>query len=141
MVSTLLWAANGLTRQATLPDGAIALARSIPSAGALYPLEVYALCQRVNGVRDGLYHYSVWNHALEPVRPGMSIEDFREALPAPSFIDDANVLLFLAAIFLRTQRKYGPRGYRFILLEAGHAAQNICLMAVQAGLASLRIGG
>ena len=104
-------------------------------------MEVYALCQRVNGVPEGLYHYSVWNHALEPVRPGMSFEDFRDAMVAPSFVDDANVLLFLAAIFLRTQRKYGPRGYRYILLEAGHAAQNLCLMAVQAGLASLCIGG
>jgi SagB-type dehydrogenase family enzyme len=57
------------------------------------------------------------------------------------FIQDANVLFFLVGVFAWTQTKYGPRGYRFILLEAGHAAQNICLAATQTGLASLCIGG
>ncbi len=141
VLSTLLWAANGLTRQAELPDGTLCINRSIPSAGGLYPLEVYALIQRVEEIPDGLYHYGVWGHTLEPLRAGASFQDFRESFLAFPFILDANVVLFLSAIFLRTQRKYGPRGYRYILLEAGHSAENVCLAATEAGLGSLCIGG
>jgi SagB-type dehydrogenase family enzyme len=57
------------------------------------------------------------------------------------FVEHANVLLFLGAVFARTQKKYGPRGYRYVLLEAGHAAQNVCLAAAEGGLGSLCIGG
>jgi SagB-type dehydrogenase family enzyme len=141
-LSTLLWAANGLTRQAELPpDGVSCLNRSVPSAGGLYPLEVYPLVQRVEATPGGLYHYGVWGHTLEPVRTGATFEDFRSATLAYPFFEDANVVLFVAAVFARTQRKYGPRGYRYILLEAGHAAQNICLAATGKGLGSLCIGG
>jgi SagB-type dehydrogenase family enzyme len=56
-------------------------------------------------------------------------------------IEHANVVFFLAAVFQRTQKKYGPRGYRYVLLEAGHVAQNICLLAVEQGLGSLCMGG
>jgi len=140
-LATLLWAANGLTRQSELPGGTVCFNRSIPSAGGLYPLEVYALIQRVGSVPDGLYHYGVWDHTLEPTGAGASFQDFRESLLAFPFIQDANVVLFLSAIFLRTQHKYKARGYRYILLEAGHSAENICLAATEAGLASLCIGG
>ena len=140
-LGTLLWSANGLTRRGELPGGTVCMNRSIPSAGGLYPLELYALLQRVESVPDGLYHYGVWDHALEPVGDGASLSGFQEALVSYPFVREANAVLFIAAIFLRTQRKYGPRGYRYILLEAGHAAQNICLAATEAGLASLCIGG
>jgi SagB-type dehydrogenase family enzyme len=56
-------------------------------------------------------------------------------------IRGANLILFLSAVFARSQKKYGPRGYRYIMLEAGHAAQNICLSAVEQGLGSLCMGG
>ena len=140
-LSTLLWAANGLTRQAELPDGVSCINRSVPSAGGLYPLEIYLLVQRLEATPGGLYHYGVWDHTLEPVQTGATFEDFRPATLAYPFFEDANVVLFLAAVFARTQRKYGPRGYRYILLEAGHAAQNICLAATEKGLGSLCIGG
>jgi len=50
-------------------------------------------------------------------------------------------VIVMAAVFLRTQAKYGPRGYRYILLEAGHVGQNICLRAMELGLESLCMGG
>lgn len=140
-LGTLLWSANGLTRQGQLPGGMMCMNRTIPSAGGLYPLEIYALVQRVEAIPDGLYHYGVWDHALEPVSQQASFEDFRDALVAYPFVRDANAVVFVTAIFLRTQHKYGPRGYRYILLEAGHAAQNICLAATEAGMGSLCIGG
>ena len=57
------------------------------------------------------------------------------------FMKDANVVIAMAAVFLRTQVKYGPRGYRYILLEAGHVAQNLCLRSMELGLESLCMGG
>ncbi len=141
ILSTLLWAANGLTRQTELPDGVSCLNRSIPSAGGLYPLEIYPLVQRMEVIPDGLYHYGVRNHTLEPVRTGVTFKEFQPATLAYPFFEDANVVFFVAALFARTQRKYGPRGYRYILLEAGHSAQNICLAATAEGLGSLCIGG
>jgi SagB-type dehydrogenase family enzyme len=140
-LSMLVWAANGLTRQGELPDGNLWMSRTVPSAGGLYPLEVYALVQRVEGLAAGVYHYSVWHHSLEPLGSPMGFRDFEHAVLAFPFIEDANVMLFLVAVFERTQRKYGPRGYRYILLEAGHAAQNVCLAATESALASLCIGG
>ena len=140
-VAALLSAAYGLTRTAHFPDQTSYLCRSVPSAGGLYPLEIFALMQRVEGAADGLHHYDVWNHALEPLPAGPAFEDFRSAMLAFPFVQDANVIFFLAAMFGRTQKKYGPRGYRYVLLEAGHSAQNICLLAAQSGLGSLCIGG
>jgi SagB-type dehydrogenase family enzyme len=140
-LSTLLFAAYGVTRKMQLEDETNYLCRSIPSAGGLYPLEVYVSLQRVEGAADGLHHYNVLNHGLEPVQIGGAFEQLRSVMLAFPFIQDANVLFFLVGVFARTQRKYGPRGYRFILLEAGHSAQNICLAATQTGLASLCIGG
>jgi SagB-type dehydrogenase family enzyme len=113
----------------------------VPSAGGLYPLEIFVLIQRVEGAADGLHHYDVWNHALEPVANGPVFEDFRPAVLAYPFVQEANVLFFLTAVFTRTQKKYGPRGYRYVLLEAGHSAQNLCLLAAHNGLGSLCIGG
>ena len=54
---------------------------------------------------------------------------------------DANLVIVLAAVFTRSQKKYGPRGYRYTLLEAGHAGQNICLRAAELGLSTLCMGG
>ena len=140
-LGTLLWSANGLTRQGQLPGGTMCINRTIPSAGGLYPLEIYALVQRAEAIPDGLYHYGVWDHTLEPVSQGASFQDFRDALVAYPFVRDANAVFLITAIFLRTQHKYGPRGCRYILLETGHAAQNICLAATEGGLASLCVGG
>ncbi len=140
-LATLLWAANGLTRQSELTDGSLWLSRTVPSAGGLYPLEVYAVVQRVEGILDGTYHYSVWNHSLKTIVPALTLRDFERAVLAYPFIEDANVLMLFVAVFKRAQHKYGPRGYRYILLEAGHAAQNVCLAATESALASLCIGG
>jgi len=140
-LSQLLSAAYGLTRTAQMTDQTSYLCRSVPSAGGLYPLEIFPLIQRVAGAGDGLHHYDVWNHALEPLAGASHFDDFRNALLAFPFVQDANAIFFLSAVFTRTQKKYGPRGYRYILLEAGHCAQNICLSATQIGLGSLCIGG
>jgi SagB-type dehydrogenase family enzyme len=140
-VAALLQAAYGiLDGKPSSPESPI-LRRSVPSAGGLYPLEVYALCRAIEGLPDGIYHYDVIAHGLQHMMPGDPFPRLESMLYTYSFIEHANVVIALAAQFKRTQKKYGPRGYRYILLEAGHVGQNVCLMAAELGLASLCMGG
>ena len=117
------------------------LRRTVPSAGGLFPLELYLFTQRVQGLDDGLYHYDVVAHSLRQLRRENLFLTLEPMFYAYPFMKDANVVIAMAAVFLRTQVKYGPRGYRYILLEAGHVAQNVCLRAMELGLESLCMGG
>jgi SagB-type dehydrogenase family enzyme len=139
-VSALAAAAYGIVENASLEGVGIFLRRSVPSAGGLFPLELFVFLQRVEGLSDGLYHYDVRGHSLEPLR-GDPIADLAPFLYPYPFVRDANLVFALAAVFGRNQKKYGPRGYRYTLLEAGHVAQNICLRAVELGLGTLCMGG
>jgi SagB-type dehydrogenase family enzyme len=115
--------------------------RAVPSAGACYPLELYVAAAAVAGAEPGLYHYNVLDHALEVVRLGAFRSELRHLfLDQPRVADAAAVLLF-AAVFRRTAARYGARGYRYVMFEAGHAAQNACLVAGSLGLGSLCLGG
>jgi SagB-type dehydrogenase family enzyme len=139
-VSALAAAAYGIVEVARLEDGGTFLRRSVPSAGGLFPLELFVFLQRVEGLSDGLYHYDVRGHSLELLR-GEPIADLEPFLYPYPFIRDANLVFAVAAVFERNQKKYGPRGYRYTLLEAGHLAQNLCLSAVELGLGTLCMGG
>ena len=140
-LSALAHAAYGVVEIAELSDQTSMLRRTVPSAGGLFPLEIFIFAQRVDGLADGLYHYDVRGHGLELVRPGNLFPALEPLLYTYPFIRDANLVFVLAGVFARTQKKYGPRGYRYILLEAGHCAQNICLAAADLGLATLCMGG
>lgn len=141
-LSALLWGSYGITRtDAALLSGSLALMRSVPSAGGLFPLELYIASQAVEDLPDGLHHYNVRTHALEPMSDRPVFKALEPHLFMYQAIERANIIVFLAAVFNRTQKKYGPRGYRYVLLEAGHVAQNLCLLAVQQGLGSLCMGG
>ena len=141
LLATLLSGACGLSSTALLPDGFARYCRPAPSAGGLYPLEIYVLARRTEDLPDALYHYRLRTHALELVRtapPGAEIAGFLLAQP---FLENANFIFFISAVFGRTQKKYGPRGYRYVLLEAGHVAQTLCLLATERQLGSLCVGG
>jgi SagB-type dehydrogenase family enzyme len=131
-VARLSWAAQGLTGPAGL--------RTAPSAGALYPLEVFVVAGSVAGLVPGTYRYSPERHALALGSPG----DARHALAAAALdqecVEQAPAVLALAAVCARTTRKYGERGVRYLLMEAGHAAQNVCLQAVALGLGAVVVG-
>jgi SagB-type dehydrogenase family enzyme len=128
-------------RLVTFPTGIEMDARTVPSAGGLYPLEVYLLLRRVEGIADGAYHYRVREHALEPLAAPPDRDSLSGALLAEPFLEHANAIVMFSAVLDRTLHKYGARGYRYILLEAGHAAQNLCLLAAERGLSSLCVGG
>lgn len=138
-LSALLRGVYALTRLDHGPTG-VALTRSVPSAGALYPLELRVLLQRTPDLADGLYYYNVRDHALAPLRLAASFADLGRCLVDQRYFANANAVLIFSAVLARTLRKYGARGYRYSLLEAGHAAQNAVLLATEAGLGSLVVG-
>lgn len=130
----VLWAAQGIT--AVSRGFAF---RSAPSAGALYPVETYAVVFAVEGFEPGLYHYDVRGHALERIRPG----DFRRGLAAAAldqgFLMKAGLVLVWTGVFERSKWKYRQRAYRYVYLDAGHIAQNAALAATAMGLGSCQI--
>jgi SagB-type dehydrogenase family enzyme len=131
-LTQLLWATQGMTH----PRGY----RTAPSAGALYPLELYAVVGHMVGLPAGLYRYRGRDHALEAT----SARDLRAELSAAALnqrpVERAPVTFLLTAVYARMTATYGRRGIRYVDMEAGHAAQNLCLQAVALDLKSVVIG-
>jgi SagB-type dehydrogenase family enzyme len=115
--------------------------RAAPSAGALYPLEIYLVVWRIEGVESGIYHYFVADHTLEIVRKGDFCRFVGEYTFSPDIAQQSSALLIISAMFQRTMFKYNERGYRFVFLDAGHVAQNLYLMATAINCGVLPIGG
>jgi len=128
-ISQLLWAAQGITAKQTNHN-----LRAAPSAGALYPMEIYVIN------KDGLFHYFPQDHKLEV----LGHEDLRNDLSASALGQDsvakAALDIVICAVYSRVTGKYGQRGIRYTHIEAGHVAQNIHLQAVVLGLASVPVG-
>jgi SagB-type dehydrogenase family enzyme len=138
-LSGLLFAGYGVTGELRLPgEPAEQPLRTAPSGGALYPLDLYVAAQRTSGVEPGLYHFDPLAHALE--RLGGS-PDLATASPYPELVAEAAIVVLVAAVFWRSRFKYGLRGYRFTLLEAGHVAQNVLLAATALDLGAVVLGG
>ena len=116
-------------------------ARTYPSGGALYPLEIYPVIQRVEGIADGIYHYDPFAHELEEIRTGNFHEQFAAMTFGQETLVTANVILFITGVFARSMWKYGQRGYRYVWIEAGHLGQNFYLVSGALGLASVALGG
>jgi len=132
-LSRLLHAAQGVTADR---EGF----RAAPSAGALYPIELYPVVHDVVGLAPGIYHYAVAEHELELLRA----EDLRAAVTRAGlwqgFLGQAGACFVLSAIFQRTRWRYRERTYRYVLLEAGHVAQNLYLAATSLGLGACAVG-
>lgn len=114
--------------------------RAWPSAGAMYPIEVYPLVNHVEGLARGLYHYSPAEHSLEVLREADLRDDLVRAALGQKFVGRANVALALSIIFRRTLSRYGQRGQRYVLLDAGHLAQNVYLVATSLGMGACGVG-
>jgi SagB-type dehydrogenase family enzyme len=126
-ISNVLWAAQGITEDRYR-------FRTVPSAGATYPLEVFI------AKKDGLYRYVPQSHGLKQ----QSDKDLRQAIAKAAlgqgFIANAGMVVIIAAVFERTSLRYGRRAARYVHVEVGHCAQNIHLEAVALGLGSVPIG-
>jgi len=131
-VSQLLWAAQGITAKWG--------GRTAPSAGALYPLEIYLVVGEVKGLKPGLYHYDPGKHVISLKKD----EDLRKKLTQASLYQDeilkAPVTLIITAVYERTQKKYGKRGIRYVHMEVGSVGENIYLQAQSLNLGTVFIG-
>jgi SagB-type dehydrogenase family enzyme len=136
-LATILDAAYGVTGAI---EGTSQALRTVPSGGALYPLELYVLALRVERLEGGLYHYDPLRHVLEHLRAADG-DCLRALSPYGDVVERCSALVLLTGMFWRSRFKYGARAYRFTLLEAGHLAQNLLLAATVLGLASVPIGG
>jgi SagB-type dehydrogenase family enzyme len=131
-VSQLLWAAQGITR----PGGY----RTAPSAGALYPLEVYLLAGDVTGLDSGLYRYEPESHVLQKTKEGDYRDELSQAALNQEAIRDAPAIIIITGIYERTTGKYGGRGRQYVHMEVGSVSQNIYLQAVSLNLGTVFIG-
>jgi len=131
-VSQLLWAAQGITD----PKGF----RTAPSAGALYPLEVYVVVGDVDGLAEGVYKYVPKKHELMKVLDGDKRKELYKAAVEQGCVREGAVSFVFTAVYERTTGKYGDRGIRYVYMEAGHAAQNLCLEAVALDLGAVTVG-
>ncbi len=131
-VSQLLWAAQGRTSR----DGF----RTAPSAGALYPLEVYLVAGDVDSLADGVYHYQVEEHALRKINDCDQRRNLSACALSQNQITDAAIDIVFTAVFERTTVKYGDRGVMYVYIEVGHAAQNVYLQAEAINLGVCAVG-
>ena len=124
----MLWASQGITAL----SGNYSF-RTAPSGGALYPVETYLSVHTVVGLEPGLYHFDVENFALDRLSRGDSGRAVARACLNQQFMARAGIIFIWSAVFRRCMSKYGNRGMRYILLDAGHICQNTLLAAEATG--------
>lgn len=132
-ISQLLWAAQGVTEKT---KGL----RTAPSAGALYPLEIYLVASYIDWLPAGIYKYQPDGHLLLKVKEGNYQEDLYKASLRQEAAKEAPAVFVFSAVYERTTQKYGQRGRRYVEIEVGHAAQNIYLQTVSLNLGTVAIG-
>lgn len=131
-LAQLAWAAQGRIAS----DGR----RTAPSAGALYPLELHIVAGNVRGLAAGVHRYRPEAHDLALMGEGDRRRELAAAACGQSWLQEAPAILVIAAIARRTTAKYGQRGMRYVLMEAGHAAQNVLLQAGALDLDAAPVG-
>lgn len=134
-LSQLLWAAQGITdpREAK---------KAAPSGGALYPLDIYLVAGKggVEGVEEGVYHSVPENHSISLMTQGDRRKETALASLWQTWMSRAPVLFIITAEYRRITGKYGDRGIRYALIEAGHAGQNLFLQTEAPGLGAGIVG-
>jgi len=125
-LSFLLWCTQGVRKVVT----GSATFRTVPSAGARHAIETYLLVNNVQGVPEGLYRYSALRHALLELKrePGLA-DQLTAACLGQEFVKSSAVTFAWTAVVQRMRWRYGERGYRYLLLDAGHVCQNLYLAA------------
>jgi len=134
-ISQLLWAADGKTR-----EGRDNVLRTAPSAGALYPVELYLMANRVDGLERGIYHYGVPGHTLALIRRGDYSDEAASASLGQAMLSKSAAVVFMSAVVGRSSWKYAQRAYRYVYLDAGHIAQNLCLACESMSLGVCPVG-
>jgi SagB-type dehydrogenase family enzyme len=131
----LLWASTGIRKE----DHGIGF-RTVPSAGALYPIETYVAANNVDALPQGLYHYNIQQNALEELKLGAFGDAITRSALGQEMCSEAQAVFVWTAVFARPKWKYRQRAYRYVYIDAGHIAQNLALSATSLGLGSCQIG-
>ncbi len=135
-LSQILWAAGGKT-----VDGISGPTRAYPSAGAIYPLEIYVLVRDVTGLEPGIYYYNWMKGSIKLIRKGNYASAISKAALDQKMIRDASITLIVMALYQKESRMYGQRGImRYISMDAGHMGQNVHLQAQSLGLGTVMVG-
>jgi SagB-type dehydrogenase family enzyme len=140
VLSALLGAAYGAGAEVDV-EGLRYPSRPVPSAGATYPLELHLLARAIADLRPGSYRYAPEEHALVAAGPGARFEALAEIFLEQPYLMPASAVVVITGVLHRTTERYGDRGYRYVLFEAGHAAQNLTLAATALGIGALNLGG
>lgn len=126
-LSKVLFQTYGISGEIPMSGGGSHRLRTAPSGGALYPAEIYLGVRKVESLEPGIYHYQVSNHSLEALQLFDPTEKLSEVLCGQEYCEQASVVFLISGFLARTQYKYGERGYRYVLLDIGHLAQNLYL--------------
>jgi SagB-type dehydrogenase family enzyme len=130
-IGQLLWAAQGMSAAGY---------RTAPSAGALYPLEVFLVLGPTGEIPAGVYRYGVEGHELTLALEGDKRPELAQVALWQSAVLDAPAVVAFCGVFTRTTEKYGERGIRYVFMEVGHAAENLALQAVALGFGTVMVG-
>lgn len=131
-LSYILWAAQGITSKEGF--------RTTPSAGALYPIEIYIMANRVENLRTGIYKFIPQRNSLVIVSSKNIITNLYEAALRQDCIIKAPLVINIGVVFDRVTAKYGARGTNYTYIEVGCVSQNIHLMAENLGLGTVVVG-
>jgi SagB-type dehydrogenase family enzyme len=140
-LSQILWAAYGVTKPRETPEFLRGGLRTAPSAGALYPFEIYVIVGNVIGIETGVYKYDSKNNTIVKTIDQDVREELCKASWNQSMVKDAPISVFYSAIYSRMTNKYGDRGReRYVCMDLGHSAQNVYLQAEALNLGTCAIG-
>jgi SagB-type dehydrogenase family enzyme len=139
-LSQILWAAYGITSPRPAHPDLRGGLRSAPSAGARYPLEIYAIIGNVEGIEPGVYRYISEEHKIVRTIDKDVRDELAKAALGQRMAREAPASIFYSAIFDKTMEAYGERGRRYVYMEVGHSAQNVYLQAEALGLGTCAIG-
>ncbi|MBG0829782.1 SagB/ThcOx family dehydrogenase [Planomonospora sp. ID67723] len=140
-LARVLYFGDGITGTLTTDEGVTWRLRTAPSGGALFPVDIYCVALRVDDVAPGPYFYHLSQHSLQRLGEGDPTAELAAATGLTEAVAGAAACIVLVAFMDRVKFKYGERGYRFALLEAGHIAQNLLLAAKAEGLGAVPVGG
>ena len=132
-VSQLLWAAQGTT------DKERGL-RAAPSAGALYPLELYVVAGNVDGLEPGIYKYDQQKHGIAKIEDGDHREELSKMALSQEWIKKAPASLVICAVYERVTQKYGQRGEQYVHMEVGAVSENVYLQATSLDIGTVFVG-
>lgn len=138
--AAICWGCSGISGSAQISGREVSL-RTVPSAGARYPCNIHVIVRSVEELEGGVYYYDPLDHCVIRHRQDISSTVFHDIFLGQKVAVSSNLVIVITTSVSRSRHKYGERGYRYALLEAGHIGQNISLLAEYFGLSACGIGG